>query len=347
MSDVRAGARTGTAVPRTVEEALDAGWLGQVLGRPVVAVEQVEFIRTVATKIRFKVTHDDGSTRALCIKGLLNVDEMTAKGGMTMVREADFYGEVAARVEVRVPTLVANVIDREAQQAVVVMADLIGQGARFCSALEPFTADQCAASLDQLARLHAGRGLLAGMPWITRRVAELANSGYITPAMLQELLDGPRGTVLGPDVRNAERLIAAVKALDARDAARPQFLVHGDAHAGNIFRLGEKPGLIDWQLLQSGGWALDVAYHVAAVLPVEVAASEERSLLAHYLETMRGLGIEMPDPEQAWAQYREAPAYGYYLWGITRRVDPPIIETFVPRLGLAVTRHDSFGLLGV
>ena len=347
MSDGNSGPKAKVAVPRTLDEALDARWLGEALGQPVAAVEQVELIRTVATKVRFTVTHDDGSRRALCMKGLLDVDEMTAMGGMTMVREADFYGEIAANVDVRVPTLVCNVIDREAQQAVVIMRDLIVDGARFCSALEPFDAQQCAASLDQIAALHAGRGLLASRPWIGRRVAELANSNYMTPAILQGLLDGPRGTVLSPAVRNAERLIAATKALAARDAVRPQFLVHGDAHAGNIFRFGDEPGLIDWQLLQSGGWALDVAYHIAAVLPVEVAEAEERHLLAQYLATMRGLGAEMPDGEEAWAQYREAPAYGYYLWGITRRVDPPIIETFVPRLGLAVTRHDSFGLLGV
>jgi len=333
-------------VPKTLQQVLDPAWLRQVLGAPVRDVEQVELIKTVATKVRFKVTHEDGTTRALCLKGLLDVDEMTAKGGSTMVREAGFYDEIAAHVDIRVPTLVANVIDREAQQAVVLMEDLIGQGARFCSALEPFTAQQCAASLDQIARLHAGRSLLADKPWITRRVAELANSGYVTPTMLQDLLDGPRGTVLPPAVRNAERLIAAVKVLAERDAARPQFLVHGDAHAGNIFRFGDLPGLIDWQLLQSGGWALDVAYHIAAVLPVEGAEAEERNLLTHYLAEMRALGCEMPDPETAWAQYREAPAYGYYLWGITRRVDPPIIETFVPRLGLSVTRHDSFSLLG-
>ncbi|MDB5725168.1 MAG: serine kinase, partial [Novosphingobium sp.] len=39
--------------------------------------------------------------------------------------------------------------------------------------------------------------------------------------------------------------------------------------------------------------------------------------------------------------------YGFYLWSITRRVDPPIIELFVNRLGMAVTRHDSHALLGV
>ena len=44
---------------------------------------------------------------------------------------------------------------------------------------------------------------------------------------------------------------------------------------------------------------------------------------------------------------RHPAVYGYYLWAITRRVDPPIIRTFTARLGAAVTRHDSFGLLGL
>lgn len=348
MGDNRMDTAAATAtVPATLAQVLDPAWMTTALGRPIAAVEQVELIRTVATKVRFRATTADGVGLALCLKGLLDVDAMTAKGGSTMVREALFYDEIAAHVDVAVPVRVVNVIDYAAQQAVVIMRDVIADGGQFCSALEPFTAEECAASLDQIARLHAGAGLLAGKPWISRRVAELANSGYVTPQGLQDLLDGPRGTMLSPAVRDAGRLIAAMKALAVRDAARPQFLVHGDAHAGNIFRVDGKPGLIDWQLLQSGGWALDLAYHIAAVLPVELAEAEERHLLMHYLAEMKALGCAMPDAEAAWAQYREAPAYGYYLWGITRRVDPPIIETFVPRLGLAVTRHDSFGLLGV
>ena len=35
--------------------------------------------------------------------------------------------------------------------------------------------------------------------------------------------------------------------------------------------------------------------------------------------------VALPGEEEAWQQYREAVIYGYYLWGITRRVDPPII----------------------
>jgi aminoglycoside phosphotransferase (APT) family kinase protein len=338
---------TSPVVPKTLEQVLEPAWLSTVLEAPVQTVETVEVIRTVATKVRFLAHMADGSSRAMCLKGLLNVDEMTARGGPTMVREADFYGEVAAHVDVRVPQLVRTVIDRDGQQAVVLMRDLIADGAQFCSALEPFTAQHAAESLNQIARLHAGRGLLAQMPWIDRRIDQLAEGNYLTAEQLQALLDGTRGDPLPDVVRSATRLIAAMQELARRDAGLPQFLVHGDAHAGNIFRDTRGPGLIDWQLLQSGGWALDVAYHIAAVLPVAVAEVEERALLAHYLSGMAALGCTMPDAETAWRQYREAPAYGYYLWSITRRVDPAIIDVFVERLGKAVARHDSFALLGV
>ena len=342
------------AIPATLEAALDPVWLTGALapvsgGKAVIEVATLEVIRTVATKVRFAVTFDGlADTQAFCIKGLLDVDQMTARGGATMVREADFYTKVGPNVGVLTPVCVAAITDRTDQQGIVVMRDLIASGARFCSALEPFNAEQAAASLDQLAALHAGRGMLDEMAWISPRVSELAKMQYISVETLQELLDGARGEGLSSVVRDAERLRAGMRVLTERDAARPQFLVHGDAHAGNIFRDAEgRTGLIDWQLLQRGGWALDLAYHICAVLPVELAEREERALLDHYLATMRALGCEMPEREEAWHQYREAAIYGFYLWSITRRVDPPIIELFVNRLGMAVTRHDSHALLGV
>lgn len=80
---------------------------------------------------------------------------------------------------------------------------------------------------------------------------------------------------------------------------------------------------------------------------MEIAEREERALLDRYLETARGLGCPTPDPETAWAQYRMAAVHGYYLWSITRRVDPAIINVFVGHLGASVTRHVSFRLLGL
>ena len=338
---------SNTTVAGTLDQALAPEWLSQALGRRIVRVEMTELIRTVATKVRFVATPDDGEPMALCLKGLLDADPMTARGGPTMVREADFYGLVAPHVAVRVPSLVTSVIDREARQAVVIMRDLIAGGATFCSALDPFTVDEVAASLEQLAALHAGRHLLTDRPWITRRIDDFANAPHLDAGALQTLLDDPRGDGLPDPVRNAARLLAALRPLAERDRARPQFLIHGDCHAGNLFRSAEGTGLIDWQLLQCGGWALDIAYHINAALPVALAEAEERRLLDHYCATMAAAGHAMPDRDTAWREYREATVYGYYLWAITRRVDPPIIHAFTARLGAAVTRHDSFGLLGL
>lgn len=340
-------------VPATLDEALDPAWLTQALahiggGAAVTAVEQVEVIKTVATKVRFRATFDGpAGTQAFCLKGLLDVDEMTKLGGSTCVLEGDFYLKLAAKLDVQVPEAVAVVTDRDAQQSVLIMRDLIDAGGRFCSALEAFSVDEAASSLAQIAHLHAGSGLLDETPWIVPRISALGNMPHMTAEILQGLLDGPRGDNLSPAVRNGERLIAGMRALGARDADRPQFLVHGDAHAGNIFRTAQGSGLIDWQVLQRSGWAIDVAYHLCAVLPVELAEKEERNLLDHYLDLARGHGLTLPDREEAWLQYREGVMYGYYMWGITRRVAPDITIQFTDRLGRAVMRHDSHALLGV
>lgn len=345
---------TSLKVPRTLAEALDPTWLTQALvpitgGARITAVETVEVIRTVATKVRFTAAFDgarDGR-EAFCLKGFLDVDSEMARGGAVTVLEADFYNKLASKLDVRVPECAATVIDREIPLGVVIMRDLIDQGARFCTALEAFSAGEAAQSLEQLAQLHVSRVPLAEMPWVRPRIAELARAQYVPLPMLQELLDGPRGEGLPTRTRDATLLVKAMQALAARVGTGPQVLVHGDAHAGNIYRTAQGPGLIDWQLLQRGCWALDVSYHIAAVLPIDVAEKEERALLAHYLDAVRRLGGETPGPEAAWEKYRASAAYGYYLWSITRRVEPAIISVFVGRLGASVTRHQSYQLLGL
>jgi hypothetical protein len=40
-------------------------------------------------------------------------------------------------------------------------------------------------------------------------------------------------------------------------------------------------------------------------------------------------------------------AYGFFMWAITQKVEPAIVEEFNRRLGLAVTELGTFELLGV
>jgi hypothetical protein len=352
-SPARVPAQPACPVPATVEQALDPAWLSTALaevsgGRAVTSVQQVEYIKTMATKVRFTVTFEGSdNSHAFCVKGLLDLDEGNSSLGSTCVAEADFYCKLAPQMQVRVPECLVAVIDREAQNATIIMRDLIVGRATFCSALDIFTADDAASSLSQLAGLHASQGLLAKESWVQPRASQIARSMGFTGEMIQGLMDDPRGDNLTAEVRSGDNILAAMRAFADRSDQRPQFLLHGDSHAGNIFRTADGLGLIDWQVIQHGGWALDVAYHLNAVLPVEIAEAEERRLLGDYLARMRAAGIEMPDDEQAWTQYREGVAYGLFMWAITRRVDPPIIHRFTDRLGKAAMRHDTFRLLGV
>lgn len=325
-------ASASAGAPYTLAEAMNPSWLTRALapltgGDLVTQVDVVEVIRTTATKVRFRVQWAGGAA-SLCLKAFLDMGA-GYRSSAVGITEADFYTELGRHLDVRVPACVATVTDRAKAQGVVILRDLVAAGASFCSALDPFTVDDAAASLEQIARLHASGPLLTRASWVGRSIADLAAWNLVPAPALQELLEGPRGRRLEPRVREAERLIAGLNALARCDASQPATLLHGDCHAGNIFRTAEGPGLIDWQLLQRGGWALDVAYHICAVLPVETAAMHEWSLLEHYLEEARQYGVDVPGREAARTQYRVAVVYGYYLWAITQRVEPAITEVFV------------------
>jgi hypothetical protein len=230
---------------------------------------------------------------------------------------------------------------------VLIFDDLVARGGRFLNALSPYSPEQVAGSLEQLAILHAaswGKG--ARHTFLGSRVEWLLDNPLISEAELQVLLDGERGDPLPQSVRDASRLVRGVRQIAERTRGQPACVIHGDAHPGNVFEIGGKQGVVDWQLVQRGSWSLDVAYHIAASLSVEDRRAEERKLLEFYLRTLAAAGGDPPPVEIAWQQYRTQVVYGYYLWAITRGVAPPITHELVRRLGLAVADHDSFALLG-
>jgi aminoglycoside phosphotransferase (APT) family kinase protein len=338
--------------PAPFEEAvvLSPEWLSGALDAPVRAVEVVERLETVATKVRFRVGYDDGGdgrVDAFCVKAYFN-PAMRARVAAGEP-EARFYLEIAPTLPVRVPPCVYAAIDPHSGHALVLMEDLVAQGATFLTALSPYSVEQAKGTLDKLAKLHAahwGDPGLATHDFLAPRLPSFLQ--YVDAERLQSQLDGPRGDDLPADVKDAARLRAALLAIAERDGAGPQVLVHGDSHAGNLYEFpGGGPGIIDWQVVQQGSWALDVAYHLGAVLDVGERRASERALLEHYLACLAAAGAPAPNADAAWFDYRAHLAYGYFMWAITQMVDPPIIATFTRRLGLAVADHDAFGLLGV
>jgi aminoglycoside phosphotransferase (APT) family kinase protein len=343
------------AAPLDLDEVLSPTWLDAVLaptypGARVASTTVVEELTTIASKVRFRVEYepgcDAGAPTALCVKGYF-APQSRAMASLGQI-EARFYDEVAPRLGVLVPTCVLSAIDAETGHGLILMTDLVAEGASFLTALSPYTVDQAAATLGQLARLHVTDPNQLGLTesaWLDPRLAGYL--GYVSAERLQEQLDDGRGGALAAETLRADRVRTAFTTIAERAGSSAACLVHGDAHAGNLFVAADgSPGLIDWQVVQRGSWEVDVAYHLAAVLDVADREANEVALLDHYLDAVRSHGGEPPSRSDAWDAYRDALVYGYFMWAITSRVERPVIDTFVTRLGSAVEMHDSLARLG-
>ncbi|MBY8862327.1 ecdysteroid 22-kinase family protein [Nocardia sp. CA2R105] len=342
---------TNSPAPHDEQVVLSTEWLSSVLAQRypdaiATYTEVTERLETVATKVRFRVGYarQTAAPDALCAKGYF--DPAHRRGTRA---EADFYRLVAHDLPVRTPPCVYTGVDADTGHALILMHDLVEAGARFLDPLVGYSAEQAARTLDQLAALHAATWGASGAPLAAEfppRLASLAR--LMSTEQIQQLLDDGRAQGISLDVRRADRLVGAMAAMEASAATSPMCLVHGDLHAGNIYELADgSPGLIDWQVVQRGVWALDVGYHLATVLDPDELARVERDLLDHYLDRLAAYGAPPPGREHAWLMYRSYLPYGMFMWAITRAVDRPIIEHFTRRLSIAVDRHTSFDLLGV
>lgn len=345
-----------STVPMTKEQALDPRWLTRVLshisgGKKVATVELADVKQAMAAKLLVAVTFEGMPDKVyrLCIKGFMDFDLDSASIHTISMRESDFYLQIAPQISMRTPPCVAIATDRSKNHCVFIMADLIAAGVHFYDAREPLTLAQTEDTLDQLARLHSQPQLLEGRSWIPSRVEEIVASTYPTWERIQELMHDQRRAQLPARTVDAGLLKKGMETLANLNRDLPQTILHGDVHPGNIYRTADgEMAFTDWQLIQHGHWSFDIAYHINSVLPEAVAEKEERNLLNFYLDAVQRHGGTVPDPETAWEHYRRAPVYGFYHWAITQRVRPvEITHQAFGRLGAAVTRHDSYRLLGL
>src|SRR5262249_15983439 len=143
-------------VPTTVDALLDPDWLGRALGfegrERIVRAEVVDSSQTLAQKVRFAVETEstDGvqRPRALCPKAHLD-----GSPGTDLITEAHFYRELAPQLAVRMPTPYYAAVDAPADQAIIVMDDVVALGGRFLDAFTPYSLDTARDTLGQLALL--------------------------------------------------------------------------------------------------------------------------------------------------------------------------------------------------
>lgn len=326
------------AVPETLEETLTPEWLSEALGVEVTAVTPGPVISRVSTNARFRIDRADGSSQQLCLKGYFNeVGRMFRHAGEP---EACFYRDLASRTGLRtLRSLFADPVE-----GVVITEDVVVQGATFLDALSPYTPDQTAQSLEELAKLHAStwsRPELAELPFLASRLESYTQRRGLTE--IEGNFAGPIGAGVPEPVRDGKRLYETYQALAPLvEAADPWSVIHGDAHVGNVYLDGERrPSFVDWQLVQRGPWYLDVGYHIASAITVEDRRRSEDDLLRHYLDHLAAGGVDVPSWDEARRGARRGMVHGFYLWAITLKVDPAITTELLTRLGAAVDDHDA------
>jgi len=342
-----ATAPTFDPIPTDPETVLDPGWLTEALDvvgdqDRIVAVERVDDSRTIADKLRFTVTveGDDGTrTHPLCAKAHFN------DGINSLLGEASFYRHLQPVLGVRTPQPHYTGTDPAANRGLIVMDDIVALGGRILDASEPYAVATCRDTLGQLARLHATTwgDEQWDVDWLAPRVVLMAD---LFPAdTLQELLDDGRGPDLPAVLRDAPTLQAAMH----QTARLPLTCVlHGDTHSGNAYLDADgRACWFDWQVVQRGHWSVDVAYHLGTVLTIDDRRAHEAELLEHYLAELAAHGVTAPTFPEAWDAYTLGFTWGYFLWTITRISSRAVVLLHIPRLGAALTDHDTFHRLGV
>jgi hypothetical protein len=332
--------------PTELDEILDPAWLEWALADigpedRVLAVQQMGHTQTLAQKVRFAVSvsgPDGERTRTYCLKA--HFDD----GMESLFTEAHVYRDLLPSIDLRVPRTYYAGINEATGRALVILDDLVAEGAHFIHDAAPYTVDQVRDGLAQLARLHARTwdDPRWDVAWLAPRIPAMLP--MFSDDVLQALLDDGRGEHVPKDLLDAGRLRRALQATAERPAT---CVVHGDTQSGNAYLdAAGRVCWLDWQITHRDHWSIDVAYHLGVVLDIETRRTHEEELLRGYLEELASLGVDAPDWSDAWNAYASGFAWPFFLWTITRISSRAVVLEHMPRLGAAIADHDGFGRLG-
>jgi phosphotransferase family enzyme len=321
---------------------LSTDWLSEVLEADVVDVAILDHASATNQRMRVGLTYAtaEAGPASLFVK-LAPADrahgEMIGAGAMG-VREAQFYGDVAPAVELRVPRSYWAAAGDDGSFALL-LEDLAERGCEFSDGSWGVSADAAAGALEDLARFHARfadpavRTTVA--PWLsTPRATRTDFVGELLRTVLAENRD-----VLTPAYVAAGELYVEHNArLDELWNGGPQTYVHGDTHIGNVFLDGGRVGFVDWGLSRVSSPLWDVSYFLTMTVDPEARRRSERELVQLYLDALRAGGGADITFDDAWFAHRVKA--GYTVVATFLAFMPSYLSGDGQQLGVAL-RHRS------
>jgi aminoglycoside phosphotransferase (APT) family kinase protein len=302
-------------IPIELEE-LTPAWIGSALGAPVDAVELLESHSGTTGRARLGVTWAAGARSdlppSLFVK--LAPFDVGQRGFVDQVglgiAEARFYRELAADVPVRVPRVWYADRDDE-RRYVMVLEDLRAAGCRFPRPRDSDVAEYSRAVVEAMGRLHARYWetprFSSDLRWIAVRGTGERGSGASLVEQAKERLADRLPPAFA---RACDFFLAHVDPITELWNEGPCTIVHGDAHMGNLFADGDRPGFLDWAMVGRASGLRDVAYYCCNSVPAAVRQENERDWLRLYADVLAESDIVL-DADAAWDGYR---LFALYSW---------------------------------
>ncbi|WP_439816829.1 oxidoreductase family protein [Zavarzinia sp. CC-PAN008] len=296
------------ALPVVPADAIDGAWMTQALRQDGldVTVSAVSSVRVGSGQVgetrRFTLTYSGDipahAPATVIGKFPSGSDESREAARMFGIykAEAAFYDRLADTAGIRVAHCHAAPFDDATHDFVLLLEDMhdLVQGDQMAGC----TIDQAALVLEEAARLHASHWqdpALAAADWLL--VPETAQAFY-TADLMAQLWPGfvaRYAERVGPAaLRLAEAFIQAFAAWNA-PAPRPHALAHNDFRPDNML-FGARDGepvmvTVDWQTMNFGYGAFDVAYFVGGALSPADRAAAEGALLRDYHANLVAHGV--------------------------------------------------------
>jgi len=322
--------------------------LSALLGRSVLASEPIGGTYGTTDRSLLRLS-GSGVPQSVFVKTAARDLGTRLFGGLARLGEVEvgFYRDLRPTLDLEAPAALGSRFDARTGRFVIVLEDLAARGADFVDTRTPLSADQVAAALSTLARLHGATSSGVRPRWLTTNSADalLPLVSAVLPRLGRTVAERDPSLVAagGAALLRSYRRWAPV--LDQEAFC----ILHGDPHPGNLYLLPDAVGLLDWQAVRLGHGLRDATYLIVLALEADVRRSAERDLLAHYAAELAAHGGPRLSTDDAWNRYRRMTGYVYvsttFTSGLGGLQGGEIAETGLRRSVAAVEDLDAVPLL--
>lgn len=303
-------------------EEFEKGWVEEVFGAPTgsLAALRHEPVGTgqVCDSFRFHCDWSDGDLPATFVAKCPSANEISRQAAAIFHlydAETGWYRDVAAQTGVSCPNPYYAAIGENEQEFALLLQDMAPaeQGDQLAGA----SLAQVRSTLNEAATLHSWRpenGSLEDYGWLLHGEG---NSGYVRSTVPTNY---PRFRERFTNLLSADVLDLGQELADRFEAymssdPRGLCITHNDMRLDNILfdNGGDTAILVDWQTVQLGVAAGDVAYMIGTSFADPTKrAREERGLIEAYLARRAALG-QPDDYDTFWEEYRRAAFAGFIM----------------------------------